>query len=110
MFTAQQKAEIADVVARFKHVEGSYEATMLKGLWHGYCDSGILTDALSVRDAKLVSKYFKKEAYYNASIYAMDEFIESVEGEGLECVAAARMLFCIDDDEEAVMQYVLTLL
>ena len=44
--TAQQ------IVNTYSAINGSYEATVLKGVWHAYCDSGILTDALGERDAE----------------------------------------------------------
>ena len=38
------------IINKYSAIEGNYEATVLQGVWHAYCDSGIMTDALSVND------------------------------------------------------------
>ena len=60
--TQAQKDAMQALVNKYAHVEGSYESTMLGGIVHAYCDSGILTDAYSTDDAELVAKYFTEEA------------------------------------------------
>lgn len=91
-FTAEQKAIVADVIAKFADVEGDYEATMLGGIAHGYCDSGILTDALSVTDAERISTYFTDEGKNCGTLELFDAYLQEVDGEGLECCTAIALL------------------
>jgi hypothetical protein len=68
------------LVNKYAHVEGSYESTMLGGIVHGYCDSGILTDSYSVEDAELVAKYFTQEAQDSGYLELFNNFIVEVSG------------------------------
>ena len=79
--TQQQREELTAHVRKWANIDGDYEATMLGGIWHYRCDSGIFEDALSVADrewitdntevdGKLLDKYddgdgFTNDAYWD---------------------------------------------
>lgn len=79
--TQQQREELTAHVKKYANIDGDYEATMLGGIWHYKCDSGIFEDALSVadrewitanteKDDKLLDKYddgdgFTNDAYWD---------------------------------------------
>ena len=102
--TQQQKDAMQALVNKYAHGEGSYESTMLGGIVHAYCDSGILTDAYSVDDAELVAKYFTEEAQDSGYMELFNNFIVEVSGgteELLCCKVIAEMCAIIDDVETA---------
>ena len=102
--TQAQKTAMQALVDKYAHVEGSYESTMLGGIVHGYCDSGILTDAYSVEDAELVAKYFTEEAQNSGYLELFNDFIVAVsdgEEELLCCKVMAEMCAIVDDGETA---------
>ena len=53
--TQQQREELTAHVKKWADIEGDYEATMLGGIWHYRCDSGIFEDALSVADREWIT-------------------------------------------------------
>ena len=52
--TTEQRAELTAHVKKWANIDGDYEPTMLGGIWHYKCDSGIFEDALSVADREWV--------------------------------------------------------
>ncbi len=99
--TAEQKQQLQAIVDKYAHVEGSYESTMLGGIVHGYCDSGILTDAYSVECAERVAKYFTEDAQCEGYLELFNNFIEEVEGEELLCCKVMAEMCAIADCELA---------
>ncbi len=101
--TQQQKNALQALVDKYKDVEGSYESTMLGGIVHGYCDSGILTDSYSVEDAELVAKYFTEEAQNSGYLELFNDFIVEVSGgeEELLCCKVIDEMCAIADCELA---------
>lgn len=57
--TNAQKETIFKVVDKYKFIEGNYESTMIQGVGHAYCDSGILSDGWAVEDVEILSKYLR---------------------------------------------------
>ena len=53
--TQQQREELTAHVKKWADIDGDYEATMLGGIWHYRCDSGIFEDALSVADREWIT-------------------------------------------------------
>lgn len=106
--TQEQKTALQTIVDKYVHVEGSYEDTMLGGIVHGYCDSGILTDAYSVEDAELVAKYFTEEARDSGYLELFNNFIVEVSGgtEELLCCKVIDELAAITDDVETAAAYI----
>ena len=106
--TQQQKDALQALVNKYKDVEGSYESTMLGGIVHGYCDSGILTDAYSVEDAELVSKYFTEEAIDSGYLELFNNFIVEVSGgeEELLCCKVIDEMCAIVEDAELAAAYI----
>jgi hypothetical protein len=96
------------LVNKYKDVEGSYESTMLAGIVHGYCDSGILTDAYSVEDAELVAKYFTDEAIDSGYLDLFNNFIVEISGgtEELLCCKVITEMCAIIDDVETAAAYI----
>lgn len=97
--TEQQKLQLQQIVDKYKHVEGDYEATMLQGIVHGYCDSGIITDGYSVECAERVSKYFTEEAQAEGYLELFNAFIKEVEGKELLCCKVIAEIADIGDIE-----------
>jgi len=104
--TQAQKDAMQALVNKYAHVEGSYESTMLGGIVHGYCDSGILTDAYSVEDAALVAQYFTEDAQCEGHLFAFNTFIEEVSGEELLCCKVIAEMCAIIDDAELASAYI----
>ena len=106
--TQAQKDAMQALVNKYAHVEGSYESTMLGGIVHGYCDSGILTDAYSADDAELVNKYFTEEAQYSGTIEQFNDFIVAVSNgtEELLCCKVIDEMCAIIDDAELASAYI----
>ena len=106
--TQAQKDAMQALVNKYAHVEGSYESTMLGGIVHGYCDSGILTDAYSVEDAELVAKYFTQEAQDSGYLDLFNNFIVEISGgeEELLCCKVITEMCAIIDDAETAAAYI----
>ena len=104
--TQTQKTAMQALVNKYAHVEGSYESTMLGGIVHAYCDSGILTDAYSVQDAELVALYFTQEAQDSGYLELFNNFIAEVHGEELLCCKVIDEMCAIIDDAELASAYV----
>ena len=81
--TAQQRDELTAHVKKWANIDGDYEATMLGGIWHYRCDSGIFEDALSVADrewieanttdsdGKILKKYEDEDGFYTDDYYEL---------------------------------------
>jgi len=106
--TQAQKDAMQALVNKYAHVEGSYESTMLGGIVHGYCDSGILTDSYSVEDAELVAKYFTQEAQDSGYLELFNNFIVEVSGgeEELLCCKVIDEMCAIVEDAELAAAYI----
>ena len=104
--TQTQKTAMQALVNKYAHVEGSYESTMLGGIVHAYCDSGILTDAYSVQDAELVAMYFTQEAQDSGYLELFNNFIAEVHGEELLCCKVVEEMCAIIDDVELASAYI----
>ena len=87
---ATEKAELQTIVNKYANIEGDYSSTMLQGIAHYKCDSGIMTDAYSVADAiyidKNLSKYYGEEGdnTTDAFMEALDANINKLQF--LQCV------------------------
>ena len=106
--TQAQKDALQALVNKYAHVGGSYESTMLEGIVHGYCDSGILTDSYSVEDAELVNKYFTEEAQNSGYLQLFNDFIVEASGgaEQLLCCKVVEEMCAIVDDGELAAAYI----
>ena len=106
--TQQQKTAMQALVNKYAHVQGDYESTMLGGIVHGYCDSGILTDAYSVEDAELIAKYFTEDAIDSGTIEQFNDFIVAVSNgtEELLCCKVIDEMCAIIEDAELAAAYI----
>jgi len=89
------------IVDTFTAIKGDYEDNVLRGVWHAYCDSGIMTDALSVRAAKRIAKakltdYADENGLddINAAVKAYDN------GNDLDCVKCINAITALGYDVE----------
>jgi len=105
-FTAEQKAQLQAIVDKYAAIEGSYESTMLDGIVHGFCDSGILTDSFSVNDAELVNKYFTEEEQYEGYLTLFNNKIKQATGKDLQCVQVINEITSICGDAEYGAAYI----
>jgi len=106
--TQAQKTAMQALVNKYAHVQGDYESTMLGGIVHGYCDSGILTDAYSVEDAELIAKYFTEDAIDSGTIEQFNDFIVAVSNgtEELLCCKVIDEMCAIIEDAELAAAYI----
>ena len=58
-FTNAQKETIFKIVDKYKFIEGNYSSTMIQGVGHAYCDSGILSDAWAEEDVEILGEYLR---------------------------------------------------
>ena len=71
--TQQQREELTAHVKKWANIDGDYEATMLGGIWHYRCDSGIFEDALSVADREWITENTEADGETLAEYYTEDE-------------------------------------
>ena len=88
--TAEQRAELTAHVKKWANIDGDYEATMLGGIWHYRCDSGIFEDALSVADREWVTENTEADGEMLAEYYTEDEgytdaYYELITNADLQC-------------------------
>lgn len=96
------------IVDKYSNIDGDYEATVLQGVWHAYCDSGIMTDALSVEDAERCERaglYEENEDGERAiDSMCLDEINAAVRaadnGSDLDCVQCINAITALGVDIE----------
>ena len=84
-----------NVIAKYGNIEGNSESTMLEGIVHAYCDSGITTDGLSANDVKVLEDYFTHKTIFEiGDVEAMNDFIceADYEFKGLDMLEARLSL------------------
>ena len=101
---ANEKAELQTIVNKYANIEGDYSSTMLQGIAHYKCDSGILTDAYSIADAVFI----KQNANSNADVEVTDAFYnENADKlQFLQCIAELykfSVKYKFDDEEVATL-------
>lgn len=57
--TNTQKEQLLEIVNKYKFIAGNYSSTMIQGVGHAYCDSGILSDGWAVEDVEILSEYLR---------------------------------------------------
>ena len=57
--TDAQKEALFKVVDKYKFIAGNYSSTMIQGVGHAYCDSGITSDAWAVEDVEILGEYLR---------------------------------------------------
>ena len=55
----EQKEKLLEIVNKYKFIAGNYSSTMIQGVGHAYCDSGILSDGWAVEDVEILSEYLR---------------------------------------------------
>ena len=58
--TNEQKEQILKVVDKYKFITGNYSSTMIQGVGHAYCDSGIISDAWADEDVEILMLYLRE--------------------------------------------------
>ena len=101
------------IIAKYGDVEGTHASTMLEGIVHAYCDSGITTDGLSANDVTVLEDYFTHKTIFEVGdVEAMNNFVLAAdyEFEGLDMLKARDSLEFIamhkfgGDLEECLME------
>ena len=69
MFTKQLLVAINALAKKYSNIEGDYESTLIKGVAHSMCDSGIFTDSFSVEDAAKVQQRLADVEYNSDNFY-----------------------------------------
>lgn len=99
--TDAQNAALRAYIHKYKDVKGTHSTLMLDGLVDAYASSGILTDALSVKDLERINAAGMDPwgdddedcdydlDWYNGAVKAHDK------GTDLECIAAREELRAI---------------
>jgi len=54
-----QKEKLLEIINKYKFIAGNYSSTMIQGVGHAYCDSGILSDGWAVEDVEILSEYLR---------------------------------------------------
>jgi hypothetical protein len=83
------------IIAKYGNTAGNSESTMLEGIVHAYCDSGITTDGLSANDVTQLEDYFTHKAIFEfGCVETMNDFILAADYEfkGLEMLQAREDL------------------
>ena len=87
--TTQQKAELTAHVKKWANIDGDYEPTMLGGIWHYRCDSGIFEDALSVADREWITANTEVDGVmlkkYNDEDGYTEDYYELITDADLQC-------------------------
>ena len=88
--TAEQRAELTAHVKKWANIDGDYEATMLGGIWHYRCDSGIFEDALSVADREWITENTEADGklldkYDDGDGFTNDAYYELITNADLQC-------------------------
>lgn len=95
----QQRRALIQIVNKWKNTPGSHEATMLGGIWHAWCDSGIMTDGFSRNDARRVAAAGLEEFSYEHDLGEINYAVKNQDhGDDLDCVKASNELQLITDD------------
>ena len=69
-----QKNELAVIVNKWSNIEGNYSTTLLQGIAHFKCDSGIMSDAYSKADVEYMLTNMKQ--YFDEHGIETDAFYE----------------------------------
>jgi hypothetical protein len=59
--TNTQKEQLLTIINKYKNIAGNYSSTMIQGVGHAYCDSGILSDGWAVEDVEILSEYLRSK-------------------------------------------------
>jgi len=77
--TDKQKETIFKIVDKYKFIEGNYSSTMIQGVGHAYCDSGITSDSWATQDVEILSKYLRDEiAGTDTNIFYETEIVQEI--------------------------------
>jgi hypothetical protein len=99
MQSKQAQAQV--IINTFSNIKGEYEATVLQGVWHAYCDSGILADAFSANDAKRINKAKLNDFADENSLQDISNAVNAIDNKGeLDCVKCVNAITALDYDVE----------
>jgi len=104
--TVKQKLNLLAVINKYSKIKGDYEDTMLMGIAHGYLDSGILTDALSVDDAIAINKYVNEDTQNESCLFELNDLVKQHTNKDLQCVQVINEINAITNDVELAVAYI----
>ena len=107
--TTIQKNELEVIVNKWSNIEGDYSNTLLQGIAHFKCDSGIMSDAYSKEDIVYISKNMKQ--YFDAEGYETDAFYEALNehGDNLQFINCSYELYKFSEEHNIDDEDVYTL-
>ena len=103
--TAAQKLKLHTVIDKYKNIKGSYEDTMLMGIVHGYCDSGILLDALSIDDVQLISVDYYMDND-DIDLFELNAIVKQHSNKDFQCVQAINEIAAITNNIELAVAFI----
>lgn len=97
-----------EIVSVFNAIDGNYEATVLQGVWHAFCDSGIMTDAFSVNDSERINAAGLYKEDEDGMCFAYENGLEDINaavkafdnGDDLDCVKCVNAIIALGYDVE----------
>jgi len=86
VITTEVAAQLNNILRQYRGIEGDYCSTLIKGMWHFLCDSGIKDDSFSVADTQWIDKHAAQYADDDSSFYDLDTYYDIVcSAEHLDC-------------------------
>ena len=99
--------QVQQIVDTFTAIAGDYECNVLRGVWHAYCDSGIMTDALSIKDAKRIKKAKLSDYADENSLFDISNAVNAGDNKGeLDCVKCINAIEALGYDVEEFFEEV----
>jgi hypothetical protein len=95
------------IVNTFTAIAGDYEDNVLRGVWHAYCDSGIMADAFSVNDAKRIAKAKLNDFADENGLQEISDAVNAIDNKGeLDCVKCINAIEALGYDVEEFFETV----
>ena len=95
------------IVDTFTAIAGDYEDNVLRGVWHAYCDSGIMADAFSVNDAKRIAKAKLNDFADENGLQEISDAVNAIDNKGeLDCVKCVNAIEALGYDVEEFFETV----
>ena len=86
VITTEVAAKLNSILTQYSGIKGDYCRTLIKGMWHFLCDSGIKDDSFSVADTQWIDKHAAQYADDNSSFYDIDTYYDIINNaEHLDC-------------------------
>ena len=85
-FSTEVDSRLDSIATEFRGIDGDYCETLLKGMWHFLCDSGIKDDSFSRADRIYLDEHAALYADEDSSFYDIDTYYDIINNaEHLDC-------------------------